>query len=699
MSYGETARSNGLKFEEIIVDYYNNSIENKSVLIDKIKEQFGFDIETIKNGRLYRYEQNKVESIHSKKTTRKADIYYKSNDIEIGISVKMSNKGTQLQIISLEILKIYLNHHNITLENDIEDSLKLFLGIDTEKRLWLHQLSKIQQDKIISFLELHKSLILQLIYCDGLCKYKNDKASLFIFNNSYYTKTMEIKPVILTYNDILNKLIGDVSITKNGNLQLCNQIGLQRKGSGKSHSANCLQFKDRGFKNDFKTETKTKLNMIENVSTFKGLSLFSSCGIGETYMKPYVNIVVANELIPNRAKLYHHFYPDTKMIQGDISNQDIYNLVLEESKANSVDFIYATPPCQSFSKAGKQAENDKRDILFLHIINLTKSIKPKYVLVENVPEFLKLFCNINNKQQKVIDVFNFELGNQYHIDSDILNTSDYKIPQTRKRAIILLSKKTEKRWTFPNKIKGEITVQNAIGHLPSLESGQKSDYHKFHYAKEHNDKHILWMRNTPSGKSAFDNPVHFPSKDGRKISGYKTTYKRISWDKPAPTITMANGSISSQNNVHPGRYLGNDLYSDARVLTIYELMILTGLPSEWNIPEWCSDKFIREVIGECVPPLLILSIIKTISETETKCESKSENECETKCENETETKSENECETKCENETQNETESKSESIDNLSKCKLIEICRMNKLKRYSSLNKQQLLHLIKSSIY
>lgn len=243
MSYGEIARSNGLNFEDIIVDYYNNNNENKLLLLNKIKEQFGYDIETIRDGKLYKYDQNKVESINSKKTTRKADIYYKYNDIHIGISVKMSNKGTQLQIISLEIFKLFLKYHNIILEDDIENSLKSFLGIDIEKRLWLHQLSKIQQEKIISFLSLHKSLILQLIYCDGLCKHQNDKASLFIFNNSYYTKTKEINPVILSYKDILDKLIGDVSITKNGNLQLCNQIGLQRKGSGKSSNASCYNLK------------------------------------------------------------------------------------------------------------------------------------------------------------------------------------------------------------------------------------------------------------------------------------------------------------------------------------------------------------------------------------------------------------------------------------------------------------------------
>ena len=80
---------------------------------------------------------------------------------------------------------------------------------------------------------------------------------------------------------------------------------------------------------------------------------------------------------------------------------------------------------------------------------------------------------------------------------------------------------------------------------------------------------------------------------------------------------MFNRTIGSQNNVHPGRFIGKDkegfdLYSDARVLTIYELMIISSLPKNWDIPEWASDHFIRQVIGEGIPPLLVKKIMKEL---------------------------------------------------------------------------------------
>jgi DNA (cytosine-5)-methyltransferase 1 len=58
----------------------------------------------------------------------------------------------------------------------------------------------------------------------------------------------------------------------------------------------------------------------------KGLSLFTGAGISETYLKNTpVEIVVANELLHNRAKLYSHFYPSSNMICGDITNPAIYS--------------------------------------------------------------------------------------------------------------------------------------------------------------------------------------------------------------------------------------------------------------------------------------------------------------------------------------------------------------------------------------
>ena len=109
--------------------------------------------------------------------------------------------------------------------------------------------------------------------------------------------------------------------------------------------------------------------------------------------------------------------------------------------------------------------------------------------------------------------------------------------------------------------------------------------------------------------------IYFPkNSNGERLKGYSATYKRIEWDKPAPTITMRNDAISSQSNVHPGRLLENGLYSDARVLTLRELFILSSINPDIDIPDFTSDIQVRFMIGEAVPPKLMEAICKNIKE-------------------------------------------------------------------------------------
>lgn len=343
----------------------------------------------------------------------------------------------------------------------------------------------------------------------------------------------------------------------------------------------------------------------------KGLSLFANVGIAETYLKQIgFDVVVANELLPNRAKFYKHCHPKCDIVCGDITKDEIFNEIVKKSKEQNIEFILATPPCQGMSKAGKMDENDPRNILITKVIQAALELKPKLIVIENVPQMLKTFILVKNKPVLIVDYLNDKFSKNYNLYFDVFDAADHGTAQTRKRAIIRIVKK-DFAVNLPLNQK-RLTVEEKIGDLPSLNAGEKSPI-SHHNAKVHNKNHILWMSNTPTGKTAMDNLVHYPKKEsGEKIRGFKTTYKRIRWDAPAPTITMANGSISSQNNVHPGRLQKNGTYSDARVLTLLELFRLTGLPDDWSMPEDANENLVRQVIGEAVPPQLMLAIFKTI---------------------------------------------------------------------------------------
>lgn len=349
-----------------------------------------------------------------------------------------------------------------------------------------------------------------------------------------------------------------------------------------------------------------------------GVSLFSSAGIGEYFLKDInINIVLSNELIKRRSDLHKVIYPETEVLCGDIQSKDVKEHINQTIKEKNVKFLMATPPCQGFSLVGKnktmtQMQSDPRNYLFLDVVEIIKANNLDFILIENVPRFLKLFLPYNGEPKGVIDILHDELGDKYHIKVDIFDSSDFGVPQVRKRAIIRIFKKNLK-WEDPEPISKKISVRESIGHLPSLESEEKSDI-RWHYGRKHSAEHILCMRHTPEGKSAFQNKIHFPkSKNGSIPKGFKTTYARIKWDEPCPTITMRNDAISSQTNVHPGRQLTDGTYSDARVLSIKELFLLTGLGNNFDLPLETSEILIRQVIGECVPPLLIKNICQKIS--------------------------------------------------------------------------------------
>jgi DNA (cytosine-5)-methyltransferase 1 len=351
----------------------------------------------------------------------------------------------------------------------------------------------------------------------------------------------------------------------------------------------------------------------------KGVSLFSSAGIGEYYFKEIgIDIVVSNELIRSRAGFYSYLYPQNKMILGDIRDKDVKEKIKKEI-SKDVKFLIATPPCQGLSSLGKNKmqkhfEKDDRNYLIFEIFEIIDYGNFDYILIENVPKFLEMYFPYNGKAYKLVEIIADRYSKNYEIESKVLDAKDYGVPQTRPRAVIKMYKKGLS-WEWPEKQK-EISLKDVIGHLPSLRPGEKSSLSN-HYTKKVNDRITLALMHTPSGKSAFQNDIHYPKKEnGERIKGFHNTYKRMVWDKPCHARTTYNGSVSSHNNVHPGKKLKDGTYSDPRVLTLRETFIVSSLPESLEIPKNYSETFMRTIIGEGVPPLFLKEVIKPISKND-----------------------------------------------------------------------------------
>lgn len=404
----------------------------------------------------------------------------------------------------------------------------------------------------------------------------------------------------------------------------------------------------------------------------KAMSLFSGGGIGETYLEDInIHTAVANEFVKERAELYKYRYPNTDMVIGDI--QEKKDELIKKGKEEGVTLLLATPPCQGMSNLGKKDyEGDDRNYLIFDVFDIIDALDFDYIFIENVPKFLQMYYPANKedimqvitqetikKNRKMVtetvikskvrenaeilvltDLLQKKYGDKYEIRYGVYNAADYNVPQRRKRAIIRLYKKGL-IWDEPIKNENYITLREAIGDLPSLEAGESclerypeyvgtEDAHKnglkYHVAPTMNEKHIEMMKHTPSGCSAYNNTGDeledgksrwIPRrKDGVPISGFKDTYTRLKWDAICPTRTMKSGNISGSNNGHPGRPDENHpgLYTDARTMSLLELMIVTSLPRDIDLPNDVKDSLVRDVIGEGVPPKMTEAFLSMIQQ-------------------------------------------------------------------------------------
>lgn len=203
------------------------------------------------------------------------------------------------------------------------------------------------------------------------------------------------------------------------------------------------------------------------------------------------------------------------IIHGDINlvtNSLIKRLLKErygiDSVNETIDVVSGGAPCESFSLAGKREDGDERDDLFSNILRISRAVKAKLIMFENVKGmFSKPRDGIKGAIFKdICDAF--ELKNKrpsYRLasreqDIILLRASEYGVPQSRERLILIAlnNKYKNLKFEYPEKKYGEglpnnyVTTQDAIGDLPMVESGESvTDYIKPKRFNNENQKHFI----------------------------------------------------------------------------------------------------------------------------------------------------------------------------------------------------------------
>jgi len=259
-------------------------------------------------------------------------------------------------------------------------------------------------------------------------------------------------------------------------------------------------------------------------------------------------------------------------------------------------------PCQSFStysRKGRKLREDDKWNLAAHFGRLVKETSPDIVTMENVPQLIDhpIFTEFKNSLAA------------YHVWYDVVECSHHRVPQTRKRLVLLASKfgPVELRPTC-ERAEGIPTVRKAITHLRSLAAGKADPNDGLHSACRLSELNLRRIMASKPGGSWRDWDHSLIAKCHRKKSGdtYPSVYGRMEWDAPAPTITTQCFGYGNGRFGHP---------EQNRAITLREAAILQTFPDTYQfLPKGEKVRYsvLGRLIGNAVPVRLAEAIGNTL---------------------------------------------------------------------------------------
>lgn len=372
------------------------------------------------------------------------------------------------------------------------------------------------------------------------------------------------------------------------------------------------------------------------------IDLFSGAGgLSEGLSEAGFHSLFATEIVPVYANTYRKNHPSAEVLTADIravnANEIRDQLGL---KRGDLDLLAGGPPCQGFSiNAPVRSTSDKRNHLFKEFLRFVDAFAPRAVLIENVPGLVSFEhgSTLHAILQSLSD-----LG--YGVDVRILGAAYYGVPQMRWRTIIEGVRgrqlpanafpeptrhapiKPNFASTFDGKLLVKLpsseavtaftTVEQAIGDLPPLKSGEKGAEVK-EYASVPTCDYQRKMRAGSAGVYNHEAP---------RLS--KINLERLKYIKPGgnwtdiPTELLPKGMQRAHKGDHTKRYgrvtpdgLASTIltkcdphwgaffhYSQDRSFTVREAARIQSFPDHYIFTGSQAEQFAQ--VGNAVPPML-----------------------------------------------------------------------------------------------
>lgn len=334
------------------------------------------------------------------------------------------------------------------------------------------------------------------------------------------------------------------------------------------------------------------------------IDLFCGCGgLSYGFIEAGYDVVLGIDHWQDAIKTFEYNHKNSKGLVADLYNVPPKE-ISKKTGIKKADVIIGGPPCQGFSIAGKRIVDDERNKLYKSFVSFVEFYKPKVFLMENVPNIVSMGKGV--VRDNIIKDFE-TLG--YNVVYKVLISSEFGVPQNRKRAFFI-GTKGEDIFTFPDiKVLQFISAEEAISDLPEISTcdGAKypikpeSEYQEKiregsvglynHEITNHSEKTIEIISMVPDGGNYKNLPEHL----------HKTRKVNIAWTRlnsKKPSFTIDTGH---RHHFH---------YKYNRVPTVRESARIQSFPDSFIFLGSKTSQY--KQVGNAVPPLLAEVLAKSL---------------------------------------------------------------------------------------
>lgn len=351
---------------------------------------------------------------------------------------------------------------------------------------------------------------------------------------------------------------------------------------------------------------------------FSVISTFSGCGGSSLgYKMAGFKVLWANEFVPAAQDTYRANHPGTLLDTRDIRQiqpQDI--LAAIGLQVGQLDLMDGSPPCASFSLAGKReagwgrvkkySDTQQRvDDLFFEYARLLKGIRPRVFVAENVSGLVR-----GTAKGYFKDILTALKQCGYKVKARLLDAQWLGVPQMRQRIIFIgVREDLPAEPAFPKPLPYRYSVREALPWIQQLriaDDWQASDRPAGTVVQSDGAR-----TNTTAYLSSYlveaeaDISNYAIGREWERMGeGGQSRYmqlKRSRRDRPVNTVTAAGGGPGAASVTHP---------TEKRKFTIAELRRICAFPDDFILTGDYAQQWER--LGRAVPPVMMYHIAATV---------------------------------------------------------------------------------------